>query len=292
MFATLVGTLPSPARARGREDRLRVQLEAQVAAGMDLLSFAEPAPPTDALVDAWLGASRLAEMLGDRPVKAAIIGPMTVAHGSPNDSDVDATRAVVDALGAAGCPLVEIHEPVATAIGADEVARGRFRAAHEHLVDGISVHACLAITGGNADPAGAETLFVAGYRSFLFDLILGPDNWRLIAAAPAGAGIVAGAIDHRAGVREVPETGVWAGHYAASTGGRGIERVGLATAGSLAGLDWDQAVARMSVLGEAARVAAMPRGEGMARAMDPRALDIRSAAMGRYAPHRSRRARP
>ena len=84
----------------------------------------------------------------------------------------------------------------------------------------------------------------------------------------------------------MPETGVWAAHYAAATGGRGLERVGLATAGSLAALHWDAAVARLAVLGEAARIAALPRGDGMARAIDPRALDIRSAAMGRYAPLR------
>ncbi len=81
---------------------------------------------------------------------------------------------------------------------------------------------------------------------------------------------------------------MWAAGYAASTGGRGPNRVGLATAGSLAALPWDVAARKMERLGHAARLAALPVDERKA-AIDPRAVDIRSAALGRYDPAASRR---
>ena len=68
------------------------------------------------------------------------------------------------------------------------------------------------------------------------------------------------------------------------------ERVGLATAGSLAGLDWQIAETKMRRLGEAARLAGMPF-EQAAPHLDPRAIDIRSAAYGRYMPPKPRKRR-
>jgi hypothetical protein len=59
--------------------------------------------------------------------------------------------------------------------------------------------------------------------------------------------------------------------------------VGLATAGSLAHLPWDAAVRKVERLGQAARIAALPAEARMA-AIDPRAVDIRSAGTGRYDP--------
>jgi hypothetical protein len=296
MFATIVGRLPPPPDTDPADDEavLRRQLGAQLAVGIELLSFADPAPPHGCVVDAWRRASAVAVELGGGQVKAALTGPFTLAGGRFDAKAVEGVREAIVALVAAGCPFIEVHEPAAVDIGTDPEAAGSFRAAHERLVQDVDAHLCLAVTGGNADASGPGAILVPGYRSYLFDLILGPDNWRLVAVASPTVGIVAGAVDHRPGVREVPETGVWAAHYAASTAGRGIERVGLATAGSLEPLGWDVALARLAVLGEAARVAALPRGEGLARAMDPRALDIRSAAVGRYEPLRRapRRRRP
>jgi hypothetical protein len=91
---------------------------------------------------------------------------------------------------------------------------------------------------------------------------------------------VAGVIEPREGSDDGPELPVWAAHYAASTGARGLARVGLATAGSLGHLGWPAAVAKLRRLGEAARIAALPRG-AQADALDPRAVDIRTAALGR-----------
>jgi hypothetical protein len=61
--------------------------------------------------------------------------------------------------------------------------------------------------------------------------------------------------------------------------------VGLATSGSLAGLSWELAERKLRRLGEAVRLAALPASEAAAR-LDPRAIDIRSAATGRYVPPR------
>jgi hypothetical protein len=96
-----------------------------------------------------------------------------------------------------------------------------------------------------------------------------------------------------AGGDDGPEILLWAAAYAASSGGRGIDRVGLATSGSLADVSWDVAATKVRRLGEAARLVTAPPEERLA-AIDPRAIDSRSAALGRAAPrprHGSRRPR-
>jgi hypothetical protein len=84
-----------------------------------------------------------------------------------------------------------------------------------------------------------------------------------------------------------PEVLLWAAGYAASTGGRGMERVGLATASSLAHLSWPAALAKMAALSRGVALVALPPEE-RPHAMDPRAVDSRSAALGRYDPPKDR----
>lgn len=72
--------------------------------------------------------------------------------------------------------------------------------------------------------------------------------------------------------------------------GKGLTRVGLATAGGLGGLSWDVAATKLKRLGEAARLAGLPLAEA-APHLDPRAIDIRSAAAGRYMPPANRKRR-
>jgi hypothetical protein len=122
------------------------------------------------------------------------------------------------------------------------------------------------------------------FSSYAFDLIAGPDNWRLIADAPADRGIVCGALDPSADSADRPELLIWAAHYAASIRGRGLVRVGLANASSLGGLTRERARVKLEVLATAARLAATASPEELAAALDPRAVDIRSAALGRYTP--------
>lgn len=240
-------------------------------------------------------------------VKQALPGPYSLARRLevPQALDPDAVlEAFADAiageaaaLAAAGCPLVEIEETEAHRIGADDVERRRFRDAHARVAaavvgaDGLArTHLSLSIVGGSADGAGIETILAAPYASLAVDLIDGPDNWRLVARTPGDRGIVAGVLEPRDGSDDRPELPVWAAHYAASTGGRGLARVGLGTAGGLAQLPWPVAEAKLRRLGEAARIAGLPPGE-QADALDPRAIDIRTAALGRHAPPPRRRPR-
>jgi hypothetical protein len=219
----------------------------------------------------------------DHLVKAIITGPWSAASTPP-----ESIRATLLALADAGCRWVEVHEPAAAGIGVDEAARTRFADLQRALTaDMGEVHLSLAITGGSADAAGIETILAGGYASLAVDLIAGPDNWRLVAAAPGDRGIVCGAMSTATSADEGPEVLLWAAGYAASTGGRGAARVGLATAGSLADLPWEVAARKVRRLGEAARLAVAPREERL-RAIDPRAIDARSAALGRYEPRPAR----
>ena len=92
------------------------------------------------------------------------------------------------ALADAGCALIEVVEDAAVLIGDDPAERRLFRNAQRRLLDGMDgVHCSLAIRGGNADTAGADTILDAPYSSYLFDLCAGPDNWRLIVDVPPTA---------------------------------------------------------------------------------------------------------
>lgn len=289
MFATLLGALPRPPLpADASTDALvEAAVRAQEAAGLDPVTDGGLRPEGDA-ARAWEATARLT----DHSVKHVLLGPYSSARagGDPAGTLALAARlnTVVRELAAAGCPLVEIHEPAACLIGDDPEERTRFSEAHLRLLDGVTgTHLSLAITGGDANAAGIETLLAAPYASLAVDLVAGPDNWYLVVATPGERGIVCGALPAAAGSSDGPETLLWAAGYAASTKGRGPGRVGLATASSLGHLPWPVAVAKMSRLGEALRIAGLPTNERLA-ALDPRAVDSRSAALGRYEPRPSR----
>jgi hypothetical protein len=285
MFATLLGTLPRPALPddAAPEAILDAIIDLQVEHGLEPLTDGGWPLDRDDLVARWRSTSART----DRLVKAVIDGPFT--SGRPA---ADIGRVMV-ALADAGCGWIEVHEPAAATIGTDVDARARFADAHITLTAdlGQAVHLSLAITGGNADTAGIETVLAGGYASLALDLIDGPDNWRLATATATETGLICGALSTRPGSDDGPELLLWAAGYAASTRGRGPARVGLATAGSLAGLPWESAVTKVRRLGDAARLAAAPMEERLA-AVDPRAIDPRSAALGRYDPDAPRPSRP
>ena len=286
MFATLLGGLPRPPirEAATAAELVAAAVGAQGEAGLEPLvdggQWGDEGLGT--VVERW----RETAALTDRAVKAVVEGPWT-ATTNRGEGDLaaaaDDTNAVLKELAAAGCPLVEVREPAAVSLGDDASAHERFVGAQRRLLDGVAelgLHASLAITGGNADRAGIETLLAAPYSSLALDLVRGPDNWRLAAAAPRATGIVCGALTADAAGDETVEILIYALNYAASTGGRGPARVGIATAGSLADVPWDVAERRMRRLGEAVRLAGASPDE-RAAALDPRAISIRGAALGR-----------
>jgi hypothetical protein len=197
-------------------------------------------------------------------------------------------NAALAALADAGCPLVEVHEPAAS-LPADDAGRAAFAAAHIALLAGVDerIHASLAITGGDAMALGAEALFAAPYRSHLFDLLDGPESWRLVAVTPGERGIVVGVGDASGCRRTRLEEVAWAASYAASTGGRGMDRVAVAPSGSLADLEPDLARSVLALLGEAVAALADGGEEVLAR-LGPRGIDARSGALGQYQPGRRR----
>jgi hypothetical protein len=295
VFATLLGSLPRPSLAPDatREAILDAVVAAQVDAGLEPVTDGGWPLVTDDPVAAW----RATADRTDRAVKAVIVGPYT--SGIPTGGSVEALRDLIRGLAAAGCPIVEVAEPGAVETGPDPSEQARFRDLHDRLLDGLvgagpdnlhGTHLSLAITGGAADAAGPATILGPAYASLAVDLIAGPDNWHLVRAAPGDRGIVCGVLSPSEGSDDGPETLLWAAAYAAGSDERGPARVGLATASSLAALPWPVALAKLARLGEAVRIAGLPRDERLA-AIDPRAIDSRSAALGSYEPAGARRAR-
>jgi methionine synthase II (cobalamin-independent) len=305
MFATLAGNYPQPAGLRPA-DALKAVLCAQADAGLGLVSDGMIHDSEDAsvLVEAWVVAREAARSEGiEQPVKLAVLGPWARSIGtagsaepagaapeSPAARSAARLATALAAAVAAGCPVVEVHEPAA-ALPAGPRAGAAFASVHRALLAGLpaDAHVTLAITGGDAEALGADAVFAAPYRSHLFDLIAGPDSWRTIASAPGDQGIILGVAD-ATGVRPPGlEEIAWAAGYAASLGGRGMARVGLAPSGGLASLDPARARELIDLLGEAARLL-VGDPELLLRRFDPRAVDPRSAALGEYRP--DRRARP
>lgn len=273
-------------------------VSAQAEAGMGLLTdggvrWADPGRallgairagdvgPDGMLVRAWRAAADLVEA----PVAAVITGPWTLALaevGGWGDASVlpgqagelaDRLAGELEALAAAGCAVVVVEEPAAVAIGEDTLARGGFARAQRRLLRRTpDLHAMLAITGGSAAAAGPETVFAAPYASFLFDLIAGPDNWSLVRAAPPDRGIVCAALATGGGGEDVDQAPqlVWAAHYAASAGGRGLERVGLANASPLDRLAPSDAARALHAITRATAFATMPAAQAIAAGLDKR----------------------
>ena len=311
MFATLAGGYPRPAPPddpAAPDPGLAAVLAAQVEAGLELVSDGlvhRPEPYGEALGASLVAAWRATAIATDRPTKLAVLGPYSAGTvdalpGGATEALAAALVTAAGALAAAGCPVLEIHEPGAVGIRHDAAERARFGAAHRRLAGELAaataaahpgLHLCLAITGGNADAAGPETILAAPYASYLFDLVDGPDNWRLVTAVPGSRGIVCGVGDASGQGRTRLEEVVFAARYAASSGGRGLDRVGLAPSGSLAGLDPERARTVLELVGGAARLLAAGPGAAL-RHLDPRAVDARSAALGMYRQERGRSRRP
>jgi hypothetical protein len=282
VFATLLGALPRPTAAAGDVDQLIERtVRGQEDAGLEPITDGrlgrldfERVPVPEVAVDAW----RSTQAVTERAVKQALPGPFVLGGGVEL---ADALADVVLALAEAGCPLVEIEESGLDRLG-DEAEQRRFRDAHQRLlatVTGTRSHLSLSIVGGSPGPDAWATVLELPYASLAVDLIKGPDSWNLVTRWPGDRGVIAGV--ESAGANDEPkEVLLWATHYAASTKGRGRDRVGIGSAGSWANLTWDVAVRKMRLLGEAARLATMPPSDELARSLDPNAVSSRRAALG------------
>ena len=306
MLATLLGGLPMPDGVEGLNVAVKAIVRAQEEAGLEPITDGRLRDPGlehyGAAIDGW----RFAAGLTDRAVKQALPGPYTLgrrasAAGSKDVQRPAATiafaeglRREIEALAAAGCPMVEIEETEAHSIGDDDAERRLFREAHEAMTEGVTgTHLSLSIVGKAAASAGIDTILAAPYASLAVDLIAGPDNWNLVTRTPGDRGIVVGALGGRETIDEPKEVLLWAAHYAASTGGRGVARVGIGSAGSYANLTWAAALRKLRALGTAARLAALPPGDELAGSVDPKSISARRAALGglvgRAAPRRTPR---
>jgi len=285
MFATIVGPYPRP---DGIDDEaaLRLALGDQLEAEMGILADGNATPDPDCLA-AWHRADVMARLLATesgsepRPVKARLLGPWTAGARAGADrrrrrraamAAATAGNAQLRALFAGGAPLVQVEEDGLAAIEPDDRAGHRLAIdALMALLDGVEGHVSLSINGGDASPAGPEVLYAAPFSSHGFDLIAGPDGWRVAQRAPRQRGLILGVADCRTTARDYVPLSVWAARYGASMGARGQERIGLAPSAGLERLPLDVARVKLRRLAEAAAVAGMP-DEAMRAAMPKEAL--------------------
>jgi hypothetical protein len=223
---------------------------------------------------------------GAATVAQAIPGPFTVAwravraSGDPAGATelamviAEFLAAELDALRAAGCAVVVVEEPAATAVRSDP-GREAWTRAHEHMLRAAGdVHVMLSIAGGDATGLGGRAIAGLPYASVLVDLVAGPDNWYVVRDLPGTRGIVCATLVATPGrpVGDQSPELVWAAQYAASMDQRGLARVGLANSSPLAALSPAEARAALVALGAAARFAVMTPEEALAAGFDERAL--------------------
>ena len=209
MFATLIGAFPDPGAAASEVERASAVIVELAAAGLEPVSDGRGAREvrTDADVAAVVDAWRSAAAATPLAVKQTLVGPYTLGGARGGRGGVEPMRAAIDALAAAGCPMVEIEEPDAVRIGDDAAGLRLFADGLMALTEGLGdrIHLSLTLTGGNVDTLGTAAIYEPSFSSYAFDLIAGPDNWRLIAAAPRDRGIIVGALGAAAADDDRPE---------------------------------------------------------------------------------------
>lgn len=309
MFATIAGPYPpiegdpDLAPAEVLEAILADQLEAGLGMVADgtVRRVTSDAEVADA-VAAWETAARVvvaltAEAGGPAPpVKACLLGPVSAAGEGTRGTDpgraIGPVRDAIRALVAAGAPVVQVAEPwTVSSDAATDAGRIRVATAWSVLLDGVDGHVTLALPGGGATNVGADAMVAAPFASYLVDLILGPDDWREVGRLPGDRGVILGVADLRPGRVDTKEVLIWAARHAAGMHGRGLERVGLTTSAGLERLHRDVARARLRQLAETAALGTLDGAE-LAKRLDPRSIDARSAALGRWEPRPRRPSAP
>ena len=286
MFATLLGGLPRPPVPDGAatEELVEAAVRAQESAGLDPISdggqFGEWQP-----LDAW----RATAALTDRSVKQAVQGPYSAGLDAGATSCPGARRRP-STRSSASWPRPAVRSSRSTSRPRrGSVPTLRHGSSSARRIGACSTastgtHLSLAITGGNADTAGIDTLLAAPYASLAVDLIAGPDNWRLVVATPGDRGIICGALLGRRRDRR------WT--RAAPVGGwlRGLDR----RSGTCPRRAWRRPPRwricpgrlRSASSNGSARPRAWPssRLDERVQHLDPRSVSSRTAALGRVDP--------
>lgn len=297
MFATIVG--PYPVIGGDPHAALAATVGDQLDAGSGMLTdgrvhTVDSAAGVTDVVAAWRAADQVGHQLAaaagiDPPlIKACLVGPWTAGGGDVRRvrAATGHVRSAIEALAEAGAPVVQLTEPGIGDISAqDSDAMARLEEALTRVTDTAPTHLSLALAGGRPTKVPPERLFVAPFASYLFDLINAPDDWACCSRAPAPSGLIVGVGDARTPDADTPEVSIWGARYAASMGGRGGGLVGLCMSAGLERLPRDVARAKLAALADAARSAELSN-DALARVVDPRAVDARSAALGRYEPSR------
>ena len=291
VFATVIG--PYPQIDGSPQERLLATIGDQMEAGLGMLSdglvhrvaTADVAP----VVDAWRSADEvghhLAAIAGIEPplIKACLVGPWSAGHRDAR-AVADQMVPTIRALFEAGAPVVQLTEAALGDIDPDDTAAlDLLNSILTAVAADLDGHLSLAIAGGRPTRIPYVRLFAAPFASYLFDLIHSPDDWQLCARVPATSGLIVGVADARTPDPDTEAVSIWGARYAASLAGRGPSRVGLTTSARLEHLPRAVARAKLAALAEAGRKADLPDAE-LARVIDPRAIDARSAALGRYEP--------
>ncbi|MCY7417343.1 MAG: hypothetical protein LH650_02395 [Chloroflexi bacterium] len=296
MFATLIG--PYPQIDGTPQERLMATIADQLEAGLGMLTdgqvHAVAGRDPAGVVGAWRAADavghHLAAVAGIEPplIKACLVGPWTTARAKQRpamDTAIDLVP-VIAALFEAGVPVVQLTEPAIGFIDpADLDSLELLEAVLGIVSDAAPGHVSLALAGGPPTGVPYQRLFASPFASYLFDLVSAPDDWNLCARAPGTGGLIVAVADARTPDPDTEAVSVWGARYAASLGGRGPGRVGLAMSAGLELLPRDMAKAKLAALAEAGRKAELSNEE-LAQVIDPRAVDARSAGLGRYEPRR------
>ena len=263
---------------RRREAVLDAILDVQLAAALEPVTDGGWPLVRDDPVAAWRGTAARTSTA----TKAVSPGPFT--SGVALGGSVEPWRRWIADLAAAGCLLVEVHEPGAVGIGDDPAERARFRDLNERLARRLVGRPPLAgdhrrrgRRGRRRDDPGRPVFEPRGRPH---------RRPRQLATRPRRP---ARARDRLRGPRH--DRGERRHEGAAGLGGelRGERRSrhrarGLATAGSLAALPWASVVTQAGRASRRRSASRTCRRRSGSRALDPRAVDIRTAALGRYDP--------
>ena len=280
MFATLLGALPRPPLPDDapRDALVEAAVRAQEEAGLDPIT--DGGPPADD--DRDLAARLAATAAPDRPGRQA--GGHRPVHGGPRrwrggradrgdarPGDAPSTRPSASWPPPAARSSRSTSRPRPRSAPTRPSGRSSARPTCGSSTASTGSHLSLAITGGNADAAGIETLLAAPYASLAVDLIAGPDNWRLVVATP---GRPRDRLRRAVGRRRTPTTARSSSCGPPATRPRpaAADRPasGSPAASSLADLPWEVAVRKIERLGEAARLADAAADEPPARARSAR----------------------